>query len=108
MKCNLIFNLFVIIFYTSTVNSNEYYKVNKYETIRPFYNIAHMVNSIKEIDYYLSKGANAIEADVTFEPNGTVSYTYHGIPCDCFRHCSESEDFVKYIRYIRTITVPGK
>lgn len=33
---------------------------------RPFYNIAHMVNSIKEINYYLSRGANAIEADVSF------------------------------------------
>lgn len=75
---------------------------------RPFYNIAHMVNSIKEINYYISRGANAIEADVSFSPNGTALYTYHGYPCDCFRHCNEREDIEKYLRYIRDITKPGK
>jgi hypothetical protein len=74
---------------------------------RPFYNIAHMVNSIKEVDYYLQRGANAIEADVTFSPNGTPIYTFHGYPCDCFRHCTERENFVQYIEYIREITTPG-
>lgn len=75
---------------------------------RPFYNIAHMVNSIPEINYYLSKGANALEADVTFAPNGTALYTFHGYPCDCFRHCTGSEDIVNYLKYLRTITVPGE
>jgi hypothetical protein len=77
------------------------------EEKRPFYNIAHMVNSIKEVDYYLQRGANAIEADVTFSPNGTAIYTFHGYPCDCFRHCTERENFVEYLEYIREITTPG-
>lgn len=75
---------------------------------RPFYNIAHMVNSIKEINYYLARGANAIESDVSFAPNGTALYTYHGYPCDCFRHCTEREDIVKYLEYAREVTRPGK
>ncbi len=75
---------------------------------RPFFNIAHMVNSIKEVDYYLERGANAIETDVTFSPNGTAIYTFHGYPCDCFRHCTEREKFVEYLEYIRDITTPGK
>lgn len=75
---------------------------------RPFYNIAHMVNSIKEVNYYLAKGANAIEADVAFAPNGTALYTFHGYPCDCFRHCTEREEISKYMEYIREITRPGK
>ena len=75
---------------------------------RPFYNIAHMVNSIKEVNYYLARGANAIEADVAFAPNGTALYTFHGYPCDCFRHCTEREEISKYMEYIREITRPGK
>ena len=75
---------------------------------RLFYNIAHMTNSIKEVDYYLEKGANALEADVMFTPNGTATYIYHGYPCDCFRHCTEKEAFIEYIEYIREITTPGK
>ncbi|RWS30790.1 hypothetical protein B4U80_03212 [Leptotrombidium deliense] len=73
---------------------------------RPFYNIAHMVNSIKEINYYLSRGANAIEADVSFSPNGSALYTFHGYPCDCFRHCNEREELTKYLQYVREITTP--
>jgi hypothetical protein len=67
-----------------------------------------MVNSIKEVNYYLSKGANAIEADVAFAPNGTALYTFHGYPCDCFRHCTEMENLAKYLEYIREITRTGK
>ncbi|XP_074597286.1 dermonecrotic toxin StSicTox-betaIB1i-like [Brevipalpus obovatus] len=73
---------------------------------RPFFNIAHMVNSIKEIDPYLSRGANAIEADVVFSPNGTALSTYHGLPCDCFRHCTEREDIEEYLKYVQDITHP--
>lgn len=67
-----------------------------------------MVNSIKEVNYYLSKGANAIEADVAFSPNGTALYTFHGYPCDCFRHCTELENLVKYLEYVREVTSTGK
>ena len=77
-------------------------------SVRPIYNIAHMVNSIKEIDSYLSRGANAIEADVSFSLNGTALYTFHGYPCDCFRHCTEREDIEPYLAYVRELTKPGK
>ena len=73
---------------------------------RPFYNIAHMVNSIKEVNYYLARGANALEADVSFSPNGTALYTFHGYPCDCFRHCNEREEIENYLQYMREITTP--
>lgn len=88
--------------------ADESIVASHYSTTRPFYNIAHMVNSIKEINYYLSRGANAIEADVAFSPNGSALYTFHGYPCDCFRHCTEREDITKYLEYVREITRPGK
>src|SRR2546430_2261111 len=74
---------------------------------RPFYNIAHMVNSIREVDYYVGQGANAIETDITFSNNGSALYAYHGYPCDCLRHCTEREDFGRFLGYIRDITTPG-
>ncbi|XP_015792028.1 phospholipase D StSicTox-betaIC1-like isoform X2 [Tetranychus urticae] len=73
---------------------------------RPIYNIAHMVNSIKEINLYLKRGANTIEADVSFSLNGTALYTFHGYPCDCFRHCTQQENIEKYLVYVREITKP--
>lgn len=71
---------------------------------RPFYNIAHMVNSIKEVDRYLKLGANALEADVNFQQDGTARQTYHGTPCDCFRDCLRREGIVDYLEYIRKIS----
>ena len=75
---------------------------------RPFYNIAHMVNSIGDIKYYLDQGANAIEADVSFSDNGTALSTYHGYPCDCFRICTKSQNIQEYFEYIGFITNPGE
>ncbi|XP_023222781.1 phospholipase D SpeSicTox-betaIB4-like [Centruroides sculpturatus] len=74
---------------------------------RPIYNIAHMVNTIKELDTYLDKGANSIEVDVQFTTNGSLHSTYHGFPCDCFRICDNREDFIEYIKYVRNISSPG-
>ncbi|XP_064470609.1 dermonecrotic toxin SPH-like [Ornithodoros turicata] len=71
---------------------------------RPFFNIAHMVNSIKEVDYYLRLGANALEADVNFQQDGTAKQTYHGTPCDCFRDCHRREGIVDYLEYVRKIS----
>ncbi|KAH7950812.1 hypothetical protein HPB52_001938 [Rhipicephalus sanguineus] len=76
------------------------------ELERPFFNIAHMVNSIKEVDQYLRLGANAIEADVTFQADGTAKQTFHGSPCDCFRNCYMRENIVDYLEYIRKVTGP--
>lgn len=74
------------------------------DTRRPVWNLAHMVNSIKELDYRLAKGANAVEVDVTFGREGDPLYTYHGPPCDCWRHCHQQEDFNEYLKYVREIT----
>lgn len=74
---------------------------------RPFYNIAHMVNSIPEIDYYLKKGANAIETDVNFSVEGLAKTTYHGVPCDCFRRCMLRSNIVDFLQYIRELTKDG-
>lgn len=74
------------------------------DTRRPIWNLAHMVNSIKELDYRLAKGANAIEADVTFSKEGEPLYMYHGPPCDCWRHCHQQEDFNDYLIYLNEIT----
>lgn len=71
---------------------------------RPFFIIGHMVNSIHEVDRFLNRGANALEADVNFAPNGTVLETFHGFPCDCLRRCKEREDIADYLEYIRHVT----
>ncbi|RWS16019.1 dermonecrotic protein-like I [Dinothrombium tinctorium] len=73
---------------------------------RPFYNIAHMANSIMLIDYFLDRGANAIEADVNFKKNGTAVYMYHGVPCDCFRDCKHIERVERYLIYARDLANP--
>lgn len=52
-----------------------------------------------------SKGANAVEVDVTFSKDGDPLYTYHGPPCDCWRHCHQQEDFNDYLRYVREIAI---
>jgi len=74
---------------------------------RPFYNIAHMVNSVNDIVYYLNQGANGIESDISFSDNGTALSTYHGYPCDCFRICTKSESLYNYLRFVGHITDPG-
>ncbi|XP_055930382.1 dermonecrotic toxin SdSicTox-betaIIB1aiii-like [Argiope bruennichi] len=73
---------------------------------RPVYIIAHMVNSIYELDDFLARGANAIEIDLTFYSNGTVKNVYHGYPCDCYRVCDERENFARYLNHIRDISNP--
>lgn len=42
----------------------------------------------------------------SLRPNGTALYTFHGYPCDCFRHCTEREEITKYLEYVREITRP--
>uniref|UniRef100_A0A224YKH7 Sphingomyelinase n=1 Tax=Rhipicephalus zambeziensis TaxID=60191 RepID=A0A224YKH7_9ACAR len=71
---------------------------------RPVYNIAHMVNTIEQVDEAMRLGANAIEADVTFTANGTASWFYHGAPCDCFRWCDRHEEIPALLEYVRRTT----
>ena len=74
---------------------------------RPFYNLAHMTNSLEQINIALSDGANGVEFDVQFNSEGKPLYVYHGYICDCFRRCDHRTDFESYIEYIRNITTPS-
>ncbi|KAF8786792.1 Dermonecrotic toxin LiSicTox-alphaV1 like protein [Argiope bruennichi] len=74
---------------------------------RPFYNIGHMVNSIEEIEEFLKKGANALEIDIQFFPNGSVKETNHGSPCDCRRTCDGRANLKDYLKHLRSITDPN-
>lgn len=66
-----------------------------------------MVNAIYQVDYYLRSGSNSLEFDIAFDWQGTAEYTFHGIPCDCFRSCLRYEHFVPYLNYMRKLTTPG-
>ncbi|KFM59798.1 Sphingomyelin phosphodiesterase D SpeSicTox-betaIB2a, partial [Stegodyphus mimosarum] len=74
---------------------------------RPIWNIAHMVNAIYQVDYYLRMGANSVEFDVEFDSEGKAMRTFHGLPCDCFRNCYRTENFIDYIDYLSQVTTPG-
>lgn len=74
---------------------------------RPVWNIAHMVNAIYQIDYYLDMGANSVEFDIAFDNNGNARFTFHGVPCDCFRSCVRYEKIEDYLEYMRQLTAPG-
>ncbi|XP_055943011.1 dermonecrotic toxin StSicTox-betaIB1i-like isoform X1 [Argiope bruennichi] len=80
---------------------------NEAESRRPIWNIAHMVNALHQIDYYLDMGANGLEFDISFSPEGKALYTFHGIPCDCFRSCLHYENFITYLQYLQRLTTPG-
>ncbi|KAH9377336.1 hypothetical protein HPB48_016704 [Haemaphysalis longicornis] len=60
---------------------------------RPFFVIGHMANSVDEVDSFVEKGSNAVETDVRFTANGTVTRVHHGFPCDCLRNCSHEAKF---------------
>ncbi|GBO02825.1 Phospholipase D Hl-PLD1, partial [Araneus ventricosus] len=80
---------------------------NEADSRRPVWNIAHMVNAVHQIDHYLDMGANGLEFDLSFSFEGTVKYTFHGFPCDCWRNCMQYEDFTTYLQYLRRLTTPG-
>lgn len=33
-------------------------------------------------------------------------YAYHGVPCDCGRHCFHQEDLVTFVKYLASLTNP--
>ncbi|KAH9399306.1 hypothetical protein TYRP_018219 [Tyrophagus putrescentiae] len=92
---------------SSTTTTDTPTLITKRVSKRPFYNIAHMVNSLHEIDTYLGKGANGLEADVYFAPNATPVFMFHGHPCDCFRHCAERERVEIYLERVRELSTPS-
>lgn len=80
--------------------------VNRVISSRPIYNIAHMVNAVKQIDEWLGYGANALEVDVRFKRDGTPKYFYHQSPCDMFRDCERWAYIKKYINALRDRSIP--
>lgn len=42
---------------------------------------------------------------MTFGKEGDPMYTYHGPPCDCWRHCHQQENFHEYLSYVREIAI---
>lgn len=74
------------------------------EKRRPFFIIGHMANSLYDVDVFVEHGANAIEADIQFSPDGKVTWVYHGVPCDCYRTCTRYATFPEYLDYMRNVT----
>ncbi|KAF7491165.1 Phospholipase D LspiSicTox-betaIE1ii [Sarcoptes scabiei] len=77
------------------------------QSTRPFFNIAHMINKADTIRLALDRGANAIETDIYFASNATPIYTFHGLPCDCFRWCGDRENLDIFLQRIRAMTTPS-
>ena len=50
---------------------------------QPKYLIAHMTNSVKTVNWAMRQGANALEADLSFNKAGVPNRFFHGAPCDC-------------------------
>lgn len=71
------------------------------DELRPIYVFAHMANSLEEFEDFLARGVNAIEADVSFAPNGTVTNFYHGPGCDRGGDCERKTDAGVYFNHVK-------
>src|SRR6185437_13095161 len=67
-----------------------------------YYNIAHMLSTKKHIDWALSQGANAVEADLHFE-NGFPKKFSHG-PGLCECSFEKAADWTSWIPGISKVT----
>nr|A0A1L4BJ98.1 RecName: Full=Dermonecrotic toxin Hl-PLD1; AltName: Full=Phospholipase D; Short=PLD; AltName: Full=Sphingomyelin phosphodiesterase D; Short=SMD; Short=SMase D; Short=Sphingomyelinase D; Flags: Precursor [Hemiscorpius lepturus]API81378.1 venom toxin [Hemiscorpius lepturus] len=105
--CNRVMKTVALVVLISTVMVEESRGDSQEDKKRPIWNIGHMVNAVKQIEEFLDLGANALEADVTFDDNGNPKWTYHGTPCDCFRDCLRWEYVDEYLKRIRELTSPG-
>nr|ANY30969.1 loxtox protein [Loxosceles similis] len=77
------------------------------DTRRPIWIMGHMVNSIGQIDEFMRLGSNSLEFDINFDKDAKPVYTYHGVPCDCFRSCLYWEYIGDYLTALRERTTPG-
>lgn len=75
--------------------------VSAIDTRRPIFVFGHMANSLEEFDQFMAQGVNAIEADVTFSPNGSALKFYHGPGCDTGRDCERQTEIGSYLTYVR-------
>ena len=69
--------------------------------LRPIYNVAHMVNGNSQLNEDWVDDANAIEADLEFNADGSPKRFYHGSPCDCRRSCSHENDPITHFATLR-------
>lgn len=100
------FTFIIVVISKHLSASDVILKGEEKDSRRPIWNIAHMVNAVYQIDYYLNQGANSLEFDIDFDTAGIAKFTFHGIPCDCFRNCMHYEDFVTYIKHVQRLTTP--
>ncbi|KAL3184229.1 hypothetical protein MRX96_032341 [Rhipicephalus microplus] len=68
---------------------------------RPFYVFGNMANSLEDVDNFVARGANAVEADLEFASDGTAEEFYHGGLCGCGRDCEKSAQANTYLSYLR-------
>lgn len=84
------------------LNFVRYREINRGYEQRPVYNIGHMVNSIQRMDWVMSQGANGVQIDVEFLPNGTATDAHFAYYCNCLREQCDLrtplEDMLGYIR----------
>lgn len=75
---------------------------------RPFYVFGNMANSLEDVDNFVARGANAVEADLEFASDGTAEEFYHGGLCGCGRDCEKSAQANTYLSYLRDSVNGGK
>nr|ANY30973.1 loxtox protein [Loxosceles similis] len=80
---------------------------NATNDLKPIWIMGHMVNAISQIKEFLNLGANSLEFDIAFDSQAKAQYTYHKMPCDCFRVCAKWEYISSYLSEIREVTTPG-
>ncbi|XP_075730031.1 dermonecrotic toxin SPH isoform X2 [Rhipicephalus microplus] len=68
---------------------------------RPFYVFGNMANSLEDVDNFVARGANSVEADLMFASDGAAEIFYHGGLCGCKRDCEKSAQANTYLSYLR-------
>ncbi|XP_075730030.1 dermonecrotic toxin SPH isoform X1 [Rhipicephalus microplus] len=75
---------------------------------RPFYVFGNMANSLEDVDNFVARGANSVEADLMFASDGAAEIFYHGGLCGCKRDCEKSAQANTYLSYLRDSVNGGK
>lgn len=61
--------------------------VNAYADVPKIAALVHMANNAAAIDWAAQNGANGVEVDINFNPDGSVKEFKHGGICDCSFKC---------------------
>ncbi|KAH9364597.1 hypothetical protein HPB48_013155 [Haemaphysalis longicornis] len=70
--------------------------------------MGHMANTLHELKDLLAQGANSIEADVVFAPNGTAVKLNHEDGCDCDRNCNQETEIRRYLYFLKNAVSKGE